>query len=168
MPLTIEWHYDKARDAIVVTNTTKAYTLLPLGCLDDSIEVPPTPAPADLPKFLQPPPALPGYKLTLAIESIPEFKPLLVYNPLLEFELMSHNLPPLKIVIPEVLVIEISSSDSPAPTLEPHPPSDSSESNPSEATSTVASPVSCRSFGHGRASRPRWIYSPIIPHGRGH
>ena len=154
MPLTVEFHYDGPRDAVVVTTTTKAYMLLYLGRLDDAIEIPLTLEPADLSEFLQPPLALAEYELMPEIEPIPEPEPLSVYDPLLEFEPMSPNLAPLELVIPEVPIIEISSSNSPTPVVELHLASDSSESDPFEATSIAASQVSCYSSRRGRASRP--------------
>ena len=61
-------------------------------------------------------------------------------------------------IVPVVLVIEISSSDSPASASEPHSVSDSFKSDPFKVTSTAASYVSrC-----GCASRSRWIITPII------
>ena len=48
MPPTVKWHYDGAHDTIVVTTTTKAYTLLHLGHLNDAAKVLPTPALANL------------------------------------------------------------------------------------------------------------------------
>ena len=50
--LTINWYYYVVRDATVVMTTTKAYTVLHLGHLDDAAKVSTTPAPADLQKFL--------------------------------------------------------------------------------------------------------------------
>ena len=54
-PLTIEWYYDEDCDAIVVTTTTKAFTILHLGRLNATVEIPTTPTPVKLPEFLQPP-----------------------------------------------------------------------------------------------------------------
>ena len=142
MPRIVEWHYDRAHDAIVVMTTTKAYTVLHLGRIDDAAEFPLVPAPTDLPKFLQPPPTLLEYELMLVFEPMLESKPLPVYDPLPEFEPMSLDLPPLKPIVPEVSVVMISSSDSPALALEPLPVSDSFELDPSKTTSTVTSRVS--------------------------
>ena len=47
----VEWFYDGARDAIVVTTTTKAYTLIHLGHLNATAEVPPAPTLVDLLEF---------------------------------------------------------------------------------------------------------------------
>ena len=98
----------------MVTTTTKEYKLLYLGRLDKVAEVPPAPAPADLSEFLQPPPASPEYELLPEVEPIPAPDPLLEYIPLPELGLMSLDLPLLEPIAPEVLVIKISSSDSPA------------------------------------------------------
>ena len=82
--------------------------------------------------------------------------------------MLSPNLPSPEPIIPEVLIIEISLSDSPALAADPHQASDTLKSNLSEATSIAASQVSRCSLGHPRSFGPRWIYTPIIPRGHGH
>ena len=62
---------------------------------------------------------------------------------------------PLEPFVLDVLVIEISLSNSPAPALEPHLASDSIESNPFEESSTIASPIFSGVSGCGRAFGPR-------------
>ena len=109
-----------------------------MGCLNNVAEVLFAPAPADLPKFLQPTPTALENELMPKMEPIPEPKPLPKYDPLLEFEPMSPDLPPFKPIVLEVPVIEISLSDSPVPVAEPLSMSDPSKSDPSEATSTIA------------------------------
>ena len=131
MPPTVDLYYDKARDTIVVTTTTKAYTLLH-SHLNAVAEVPSTPTLADLLEFLQPPTASPEYELTAEPEPLP------VYKPQLEYEPMSLGLPPLEPIVPKVPVIEISSSNSPVPASEPLLASDSFESDPFKATSIAA------------------------------
>ena len=107
MPLIVEWYYSGVHDAMPVMTTTKDDTILQLGRLNTTIEVPPASTPANLPKFLQPPPASPEYEL------MPEPDPLLVYEPLPQYEYMSLSLPPLEPIVLKVSVIEISSSDFP-------------------------------------------------------
>ena len=52
-PSTVEWHYDGDRDAIVVTTTNMAYTILYLGLLNDAATTAPLAlTPATLPEFL--------------------------------------------------------------------------------------------------------------------
>ena len=61
-PLIVEWYRNGERDVIVVTTTTKSYTVLHLGHLDAAV-APPTPAPVDLLEFLRPP--LPHQSMSL-------------------------------------------------------------------------------------------------------
>ena len=68
---------------------------------------------------------------------MPEPEPLPVYKPQLEYEPMSPSIPSLEPIFPKVLIIEISSSDSPVPASEPLPTSDSFELDPFKATSTA-------------------------------
>ena len=127
MPPAIKQQYEGVHDAIEGTTITKAYMIQHLGRLNAIAEVPPTPTPANLSDFLHAPPALPEYEL------MPQLEPLLVYEPLPEYEHMFATLPALEPIVLEVLVIEISLFDSPILA------SDSSKSNPFEETSTSAS-----------------------------
>ena len=99
MPSTIEWHHDEAHDAIMITITTKAYTLLHLGLSRWYSWGPSHSCTYWSSEFLQPPPTLPDYKLVLKFEPIQKPKPLPVYDTLLEFEPMFPNLPPLEPII---------------------------------------------------------------------
>ena len=49
MPPTVRWYYNRVRDVIVVKTTTTTYKLLHVGCINNLVEVPPIPTPADLP-----------------------------------------------------------------------------------------------------------------------
>ena len=151
------------RDAIVVVTTATTYTLLHVGRINNLAEVPPVPALADLPDFLQPPHAQPGH------EFIQEPELLSNYILLPELRRRSLDFPPVEPIVPEipVPVIEISSSNSHNLVVEPRQASSSSKSNPSEETSTAASRVSRRSPGRAcdsiSLSSPLWICTPIIP-----
>ena len=50
---TVEWYYDGAHDAIVATTTTKTYSVLHLGRLDDVVKVHSAPTHVGLLEFLQ-------------------------------------------------------------------------------------------------------------------
>ena len=130
------------RDAVVVATTTMTYTLLYVGRFKNLAEVPLILAPADLLEFLQPPPALLGHKFMLEVEPILELEPLTEYIALPKLQPMSPNLPPLKPIILEMPIIDINSSNSPTPAVKLHQASDTSESDLSEETYTVASQVS--------------------------
>ena len=124
----------------MVTTTTIAYALLYLGRFD-ATTVLFIPTPTALLEFLQP------------------------LSVMLEYEPLSPNLPPLEPVALEMLVIEISSSDSLNPTVNPLLALDSIELDPSETTFSATNHIS------GCSPRPHWIYTLIIlrRHGcRGH
>ena len=91
-----------------------------------------------------------------------------VYEPMPEYKPMSPSLLPLEPFVPELLMIKISSSNSPTPASEPHLASDSIESDPSEESSTIANRVFGLVFKRGGAFGSHWIHTLIIPHERGH
>ena len=128
MPPNVMWYYDRMRDVVVVMTTTTTYTLLHMGHLNNLAEVPPILAPTDLPEFLYPLPAMLGHEL------MPEVKPIPEYIPLPKLQPMSPDLPPLEPIVPKVPIIDISSLDSPTPTVEPHQASDILELDPSKET----------------------------------
>lgn len=134
-----------------------------VGRINNVVEVPPPLAPANLPEFLWPPPALADVELVPELEQLPE------YIPLPEIDPMPLYLPYLEPIVPEVpaLVIEISSSNSSVLAVEPRQASTLSKSNPSEVMSTTASRVYQHNPKRAHSSGPRWIHTSIIPWGRG-
>ena len=131
----VDWYYDRVRDVVVVTTTTTTQTLLYYGRLNNLAKIPPIPTFVDLPEFLWPPSVMPRHEGMHEVEPILEPAPLPEYIHLPDLQLMSLYLPPLEPIIPKVVIIDISSSNSLAPAVQHRQSSDAMESDPSEELS---------------------------------